>query len=191
MEAKIDVRKLQLLNDRISQTMEALNQVRSSVRGLSHSAPGFTGQSFTSQPFTGQPFAGYPQAYGQGYVNPLAFGQQAWGIQPGISHSPYGQVSSYGQISPQAQLYPQLNPMVAALFAQQAQQLQQPTWSPIGLSHSPFATQGTMQPMGLPNIYATGLSHSSPEVIEQQLCEQRANDPLRNVQTFPNLGQCI
>lgn len=36
--ARIDIRKLQLLNDRISQTIDALNQVRLSVHGLSHSA---------------------------------------------------------------------------------------------------------------------------------------------------------
>jgi hypothetical protein len=35
--AKIDIRKLQLLNDRINQTIDALNQVRLSVHGLSHS----------------------------------------------------------------------------------------------------------------------------------------------------------
>ena len=43
MEAKVDIRKLQLLNDRISQTIEALNQVRLSVHGLSHTA-GVPGQ---------------------------------------------------------------------------------------------------------------------------------------------------
>jgi hypothetical protein len=36
--AKVDIRKLQLLNDRISQTIDALHQVRLSVQGLSHSA---------------------------------------------------------------------------------------------------------------------------------------------------------
>lgn len=35
--AKIDIRKLQLLNDRINHTIDALNQVRMSVHGLSHS----------------------------------------------------------------------------------------------------------------------------------------------------------
>ena len=37
--AKIDIRKLQLLNDRISNTIDALNQVRMSVHGLTHSNP--------------------------------------------------------------------------------------------------------------------------------------------------------
>jgi hypothetical protein len=37
MEAKVDVRKLQLLSDRISQTIDALTQVRYSVHGIGHS----------------------------------------------------------------------------------------------------------------------------------------------------------
>ena len=36
---KVDVQKLQLLNDRIAQTIEALNQVRMSVHGIQHSPP--------------------------------------------------------------------------------------------------------------------------------------------------------
>jgi len=36
--AKIDIRKLQMLNDRISQTIDALNQVRLSVHGLAHTS---------------------------------------------------------------------------------------------------------------------------------------------------------
>ena len=36
MEARVDVRKLQILNDRINQTIDALSQVRLSVHGLAH-----------------------------------------------------------------------------------------------------------------------------------------------------------
>jgi len=36
--AKVDIKKLQLLNDRISQCIDALAQVRLSVHGLSHSS---------------------------------------------------------------------------------------------------------------------------------------------------------
>lgn len=36
MEANVDIQKLQLLNDRITQAMEALDQVRLSVHGVSH-----------------------------------------------------------------------------------------------------------------------------------------------------------
>ena len=35
----VDIRKLQLLNDRINQTIDALNQVRLSVHGLQHTMP--------------------------------------------------------------------------------------------------------------------------------------------------------
>jgi len=38
--AKVDIRKLQLLNDRINQCIDALNQVRVSVHGLSHVSAG-------------------------------------------------------------------------------------------------------------------------------------------------------
>ena len=37
--ANVDIRKLQLLNDRINQTIDALNQVRLSVHGLQHTTP--------------------------------------------------------------------------------------------------------------------------------------------------------
>ena len=37
--AKVDIEKLQLLNDRINQTIEALNQVRMSVHGLQGRTP--------------------------------------------------------------------------------------------------------------------------------------------------------
>jgi hypothetical protein len=63
MEAKVDVRKLQLLNDRIAQTIEALNQVRLSVHGLSHASIPPSSLPFTPSniPFTptNVPFPGY------------------------------------------------------------------------------------------------------------------------------------
>src|SRR5439155_8766707 len=42
--AKVDIRKLQLLNDRINQCLEALSQVRLTVHGLSHTAGQIPGQ---------------------------------------------------------------------------------------------------------------------------------------------------
>ncbi len=41
--AKVDIRKLQLLNDRINQCIDALNQVRLSVHGLSGASTGVPG----------------------------------------------------------------------------------------------------------------------------------------------------
>lgn len=44
--AKVDIRKLQLLNDRINQCIDALNQVRLSVHGLSQTSGAAPGISF-------------------------------------------------------------------------------------------------------------------------------------------------
>jgi hypothetical protein len=100
MEAKVDIRKLQLLNDRINQTIDALNQVRLSVHGLSHSmgVPG-VGYSPYGQQF-GQGFAqqGFGQGVGQG-VGPQMFGQ---GIGQGIgpqAFGPYQQGTGWGGMS--------------------------------------------------------------------------------------------
>jgi hypothetical protein len=52
---KVDIQKLQLLNDRIAQTIEALNQVRMSAHGIQH----------TVSPFGyGAPYAGFAPQLG-------------------------------------------------------------------------------------------------------------------------------
>lgn len=100
MEAKVDVRKLQLLNDRINQTIEALNQVRLSVHGLAHSSGQPLGPTGVQQPSAGFGFA--PQAYASPFTTPyqaqpgvqaqfmpqqqVPWGQPASGIG-GLSHS--------------------------------------------------------------------------------------------------------
>jgi hypothetical protein len=108
--AKVDIRKLQLLNDRINQCIEALSQVRLSVHGLSHTAgpqpgmgvgwtPGFgfaasgigypqAGVGFP-QAGIGYPQAGVPSPFGQGLshtagVGPVGIGPFG-GFPPGIS----------------------------------------------------------------------------------------------------------
>lgn len=111
MEARVDIRKLQLLNDRITQTIDALNQVRWSVHGLQHATGGvptqgvygpmqqtlpFGNQSVYAQPFTQQafsPFTPFAQPIGispMAQVNPYAQGAMS-GI--GIQHTtatPFG-----------------------------------------------------------------------------------------------------
>ena len=96
--AKVDIRKLQLLNDRINQCIDALNQVRLSVHGLSHS----------SQPSLGNPAAipgiGLPQqqpqpgVFGQAYPGLQQLGQMP-GVAPGFSHTSAfgGSATSFGQ----------------------------------------------------------------------------------------------
>ena len=77
MEAKVDVRKLQLLNDRIVQTIEALNQVRLSVYGLSHTPISPTAFPPTNIPYPGQNLA----------MPPIYPGIQ--GMFPGLQHTPF------------------------------------------------------------------------------------------------------
>lgn len=112
MEAKVDIEKLQILNDRIAQTIEALNQVRLSVHavqtggqvgqgmwgGMSHT-PFNLGQSSFGQPSFGQPSFGQP-SFGQPswpyqqYQQYQQYGQTVpWMGQPmtgGLGHTPYG-----------------------------------------------------------------------------------------------------
>lgn len=81
MEAKVDVRKLQLLNDRVSQMIDALNQVRMSVYGLSHTGlnpmlPAGLNPGFPPFGITGY---GY-QPYGFGLPVPIGI--------PGLQHTP-------------------------------------------------------------------------------------------------------
>ena len=83
--AKVDIRKLQILNDRINQCIDALNQVRLSVHGLSHSG-GLQG----TQGFSPQGFG--PQGFGAGVSSPFGLqglGQSplTQGFGPGFSHS--------------------------------------------------------------------------------------------------------
>jgi hypothetical protein len=74
MEAKVDIRKLQLLNDCINRTIEALNQVRLSVHagGLAHSAQmGLQGIGTPSY------FGGFPGSYLGAYTTPFGINPQA------------------------------------------------------------------------------------------------------------------
>jgi hypothetical protein len=68
--ANVDIRKLQMLNDRINQTIEALNQVRLSVHGLQHSTqvnPNVGWGLPMNQPGAQIPIQNYP-------VNPMGYG---------------------------------------------------------------------------------------------------------------------
>jgi len=115
--AKVDIRKLQLLNDRINQTIDALNQVRLSVHGLSHTAginpnvpnvgatafglgAGAQQGGFPQVPQVGFPQmqqAGFPQVFGGGLSHtPLFFG----GVQGGMN--PYAPWGVQGGLNPYA-----------------------------------------------------------------------------------------
>jgi hypothetical protein len=186
--AKVDIQKLQLLNDRIAQCFDALNQVRLSVHGLSHTAaqagigqqgfvqPGFGQQSFGPQmgqqgfPYQQNPYL--TQAIGQ---NPFAqgIGQQSvpWANPLGLAHSTYGVPSPYAQATPYTQV-PQMP--FGAIGIQPGIGAQTPFGvGPIGVN--PFV-----------NPYL-GLSHTNPIELELYTKPLWA-DPLlavRVAQTFP------
>lgn len=74
--AKVDIRKLQILNDRINQCIDALNQVRLSVHGLSHTTPGVPFVPAGINPLVQSPF-GYAGVGSAGFAPYV----------PGVSHS--------------------------------------------------------------------------------------------------------
>jgi hypothetical protein len=129
MEAKVDVRKLQLLNDRINQTIEALTQVRASVQGLGHTT-GMVGNVPGVTPNI--PGGRYPQQQAWGASVPGAFGAMpGYGIQ----HTP----GVYGAIPPQygiAGVQQQYSPPMGYPFAQGPVGIGQQ-----GLSHTPSSSQ--------------------------------------------------
>jgi len=176
MEAKVDVRKLQVLNDRINQTIDALNQVRLSVHGLGHT--GFQGQPMNPYSYLTQGYGmQQPFGFGQGFPG---FGGQQGGFSgmTGLGQQGYGQQGLQG--------FPGLTPG-------------------FGFQHSPFTPQYTpfspfVHPLtnplltqwgGGPNVgvpwgnLGGGLFHSGPDVIERQILEIKAADPYRITQTFP------
>jgi hypothetical protein len=204
--AKVDIRKLQLLNDRIAQTIEALNQVRLSVHGLGVSQMGGNVQGFGA----GQQGGVQGLGFGGGQQGGVGFGggQQGGGFQggqgipggqqmygwggmvpgmvPGMSHSsPYGYGQGFG--FPQGQGFgqqgqgfgqQQVNPLLLQLLSQQGMGG--------GLSHSSEMWGGSgMQGMGYPQ---GGIGHQ--QGIGQQGIGQQGMglDPFtvsRIMQMFP------
>lgn len=77
--AKVDIRKLQLLNDRINQCIDALNQVRISVHGLSHS----TGIP-TGAPNAYPQLGGFAQGISPAQTGFFAPGMSPFGVNPGV-----------------------------------------------------------------------------------------------------------
>src|SRR6266508_1141522 len=89
--AKVDIRKLQLLNDRINQCIDALNQVRLSVHGLSGASTGVQ-SGIGSGPNTAF-------EYGLGLTH-SGLGKNPF-VQPGIGQNPalpFGSPNVFGQV---------------------------------------------------------------------------------------------
>jgi hypothetical protein len=124
-----EIRKLQMLNDLVTQTLEALTQ-RVTFGGL--------GQQFPSGGFAQNPFgAGVPGAFGGLSHSPyVADFQGAFGVGTPNWQNPFGAINPYatGGINPYASQVPFAG-QVANPYGWGAQ-------AGGGLSHSPFVQQG-------------------------------------------------
>jgi hypothetical protein len=143
--AKVDVRKLQMLNDRINQTIDALNQVRLSVHGMSTNGNGTFANGTT--PFT-TPFVGatFP------------------GVHPGIAA---GAIPGIGWTHPaQAQTWQHLQHLQALQQMQQLQQLQYgiPGAQAFGTNPYAFASNSYATNPYLTNPYGTNPYATNPYV---------------------------
>src|SRR5213593_3421598 len=157
--AKVDIRKLQLLNDRINQCLEALSQVRLTVHGLSHTAGQIQGQGLGFP--SGLGGFGYPQS-GIGLPQPAPFGQFGGA---GVPYPPFAGLGHSTGLGPFQAFAQQPFP-----FAQQA----------FPFPQTLGAGQGIPQPWGGQSPWS-GLSHTNPEILAMA-------DPfgaLRIAQTFP------
>lgn len=149
--AKVDIRKLQLLNDRINQCIDALHQVRLSVHALQ--------QGYQTQ----QPFGFFNQGLGQGFGQ-QGFGQQGFGQGFGQSVNPFQQQQQWNppyQQSPFLQQHPLLQQM---LQQQNPFQGQHPLLQQMLQQQNPFQGQnpamtgqtGNFGVQGTPGLLHTG-----------------------------------
>ena len=115
--AKVDLRKLQLLNDRINQCIDALNQVRFSVHGLGHSPASVWPQIGYPQAIGSYPMSyGYPSQSAASMSQTVPFASQtvpfaSQTIPFGSQSLPFGGIghSSYDAVDPRAlQTFPNL-----------------------------------------------------------------------------------
>jgi hypothetical protein len=164
--AKVDVRKLQLLNDRINQCLDALNQVRLSVHGLSHTqasspiGPIVPGTGYIDPRFS-DPRFGYGMTPGvqnfggtQGFPTPGFAGGQGYG--GGLAHSPF--------LPPSVGAFNQLNPLQATGGLQPGNPF--PIWNlPVGLSHTGLeAESGYNRPLWADPMLAAKVAQTFPFV---------------------------
>ena len=132
--AKVDIKKLQVLSDRINQCIDALNQVRLSVHGLAQSNPFTQGQGFGGQQGLGQAGIGglshtssnpFPTMGGiNPYANPFA-GIGALGLGGGQGQFP-GQT---GQFPGQTGQFPGTSPFFGLSHTGPEAETYRSTWN--------------------------------------------------------------
>ncbi len=145
--AKVDIRKLQLLNDRVNQCIDALNQVRVSVHGLSHTTGAIPGIQAGLNPLVQNP------GFGPGYPAFTQFGQipitqpLTQTFVPGLSHTT-------GQIGTSPMLVPGVTavPGIAAT-----------AWNPyLGLSHTSPELEHYPRPVWADPFLAARIAQTFP-----------------------------
>jgi hypothetical protein len=167
---KVDIQKLQLLNDRIAQTIEALNQVRMSVHGIQHAPTSpwgygaYPGAQLGFAQGMNPQFNPYAQFMPQQFA-PQQFAPQQFATQFGPQ---FGGPSPYGQFG------------VGGLSHSTVTPWQTTPWQP---AQTPWqtTTQTPWQVTGQ-TPWTNGISHSSWDPIWQ------ANWQVRQQQMFPFVG---
>ena len=140
---KVDTQKLQLLNDRIAQTIDALNQLKMSVHGIQHSPVSpYYGSPYYQQYPSPAAFAPQFSPFAQPFVPPYAAAPGF--VNPGIQHtttlSPFRTWNTLPT-------YAQTIPTYAQTIPTYAQQLQQQLGATFGngLSHTEWDPTFTRQ----------------------------------------------
>ncbi len=90
--AKVDIKKLQILSDRINQCIDALNQVRISVHGLSHSTAAGVGTTVPGSGFIDHRVAD-PRLADPRFVYGIASAIPGYGN--GLAHSTAPQIGGF------------------------------------------------------------------------------------------------
>jgi hypothetical protein len=175
METKVDIQKLQLLNDRLTQTIDALNQVRMLAHGIQHTAASPWGYSAFGAPFGVAPqYWPYAQQFGVSpysvspwqvpFASPFVGGIQhtssPWGTSPylgGYQTTPFAQspyftgiqhTSPFSQ-SPYISAFQQTSPFVAA-FQQSTPTFSGSPYVGNGISHSSWDPSWQMRSQTMP-----------------------------------------
>ncbi len=162
--AKVDIRRLQLLNDRINQCLDALNQVRLSVHGLSHSgiAPEATGAGY---PLTGDPRLGDPRFAAGMFAAPIqnpAWGQGLAHSAPGYGTAGFGAAPAYGAYGAiPTGFWPGMTPQVQSPLGFAQGQI--PLANPFGgLSHTGADLEGFNRPSWADPFLAVKVAQTFP-----------------------------
>ncbi|MGE0547486.1 MAG: hypothetical protein AB7O24_29525 [Kofleriaceae bacterium] len=152
---KIDVQKLQLLNERIAQTIDALNQVRLSMHGVQQTAP----------------FS--PLGYGYSGYSPYGVPSTNWTQNVGAFPLPVPFTSALGPQLTSPFVAAVGNPFLAPFVTPFPHQLTAPASSPIGPFGSPFGSPFAA-PFGSPfaapfmSPFGGGPQHVASSIGQQQ-----------------------